>query len=99
MNAYTNDPRVHVNAWGSTEREVTYTVPAQYVPAQPPDSDLDWSAYTPGDTIEVKYVQDGFTINGWMVFAGNDSHTRLLTTWGCYHCADTALAHVLGDPQ
>lgn len=99
MSAYDRDPRVHVNAWGRDDREVTYTVSAEYVPATPPPSDVDWSGYGPGDEIVVKFIQDGGHVYGWVVEADGEDRTTRLTDWGAYVSADAALAVVLGEPQ
>jgi hypothetical protein len=98
VTAYGNDGRVQVRAWGSDDREVTYRIAAEHVPSPPPPSDLDWAGLTPGDSIEVKYIQDGAGVNGWVVFAVGADYVQL-NDWGAYKSADAALAVVLGDPQ
>jgi hypothetical protein len=98
MTPFDNDPRVQVDAWGSNERDVTYRVAAEHVPANPPSSDLNWGAYRPGNAIVVQYIQDGGYINGWVVSAEDNLVSRRLTS-AAYISAEAALRNVLGDPR
>ncbi len=102
LSKFANDPRVAIDAWGASERDVTYRIPTRWIPSVPPSSGLDWSVFTPGDDVVVTYEQHG-TVHGWVVDAENDADSpdkaSRMTTWGAYASADVALSHVLGDPR
>jgi hypothetical protein len=99
VTAYDNDPRVKASVWGSSDRDVTYRIAAADVPVPHPQSDLSWRGFTPGDAVDVNYIQDGHGVNGWVVFAEGADHYVKLNDWGAFRSVDVALKAVLGDPR